>query len=89
MATRCDCCNLLPDACGKEAAKKQEAEAKQQRAELTARGWFVSRFPGSCRGCGEDFDPGALIHGTSDGYGHRGRKYFAECCSEAVVRGAK
>lgn len=86
---RCDCCDLLLDACGKEAAKKQEAEAKQRRAELAARGWFASRFPGSCRGCGEDFEPGALIHGTSDGYGHRGRKYFAECCSEVVVRGTK
>lgn len=84
MATRCECCELPLYSCGKAAAQKQETEEKKFRTELAARGWFASQFPGSCRGCGEDFEPGSLIHGTSDGYGHRGRKYFAECCAKVL-----
>ena len=84
MDMRCECCELPEYSCGKAAAKKQEAEARQQSVELAARGWFVASYPGSCRGCGEDFEVGSLIHGTSDRYGHKGRKYFAECCAEAL-----
>lgn len=89
MVTRCECCDLLPNACGKEAAKKQEAGARQQRAELVNRGWFAAKFHGVCKGCGADFEAGTLIKGTSDGFGRTKLKYFAECCSEVISGGSK
>lgn len=40
-------------------------------------GWFVARYPGQCRSCGEPFTAGTHITGTdgSDGW-------TAECCAD-------
>lgn len=83
----CTCCDLPPESCGKAAAIKQDAEKRKVDAELLTRGWFRARFPGICV-CGEDFEAGTLIRGAGD-YGHRQRKYFAECCAEIASRGSK
>lgn len=81
---RCECCDLLISACGKQAAHRSELEAKKRSAELLNRGWFKAKFPGQCRECGEGFEAGDLIKGSAEGYGHRCRRYFAECCAEVV-----
>jgi hypothetical protein len=85
MDEKCECCDLLIASCGKQAAQRSEAEAKQRRAALLKRGWFAAKWPGACRECGEGFEAGDLIKSAS--YGHPG--YFAECCSEVFSGRAK
>ncbi len=79
----CNCCDLPMELCGRAAAARQEAEDKNQRTMMINAGWFAAKFPGNCRECGEGFASGDLIKG-GPGYGHRCRKYYAECCYDKV-----
>lgn len=87
MTARCDCCDFPVDMCGKEAAKQQDAEAAERRKELVNRGWFLAKWPGTCAECGTHFEPDEFIHALPGGYGRKGSKYLAECCSAVLYKG--
>lgn len=55
MPERCDCCDLLPESCGKAIEQRRRAEQLEAIKNLPP-GWFAAKFPGTCTNCGEDFD---------------------------------
>lgn len=73
--TRCDCCDLPVESCGRAAEQRQRAEQRSELERLRARGYFAATFHGVCEGCGEHYSAGTLIVRTHP-YGYR-----AECCA--------
>lgn len=78
--TRCDCCDLPIESCGKEIERKQRREAGVEEQRLLGRGWFHALYAGQCSGCGTDFAAGELIKLQTTHGQHR--CYIAECCKE-------
>lgn len=73
--SRCDCCDLPIESCGKEAELRQRWDTQQARAQLRLKGYFPALFDGTCQGCDERFTAGTLIRFTiPDGW-------TAECCT--------
>jgi hypothetical protein len=72
--------------CGKEAAKKQDAEASEHRKLLISRGWFTAKYPGTCGECYAKIIPGEdFIHAMpGNQYGYRRSKYVGECCAHII-----
>ena len=82
--TRCVCCDLPVESCGKAVEDRQRAAAAAERDRLLALpGVFAAMFPGSCTGCGERFGAGEPIKRWSrDAPG----VYVGPCCIERPVR---
>lgn len=74
-ASRCDCCDLSAESCGRAVEVRQMRERAQIRDALRARGWFPAQYPGACEGCGERFEVGDLIN-INPASGWR-----SECCA--------
>ncbi len=61
--TRCVCCDLPVESCGKATETRQRAQAARDRARLLGRdGWVAANYPGVCSRCGERFTAGTPIH---------------------------
>lgn len=77
-ATRCVCCDRPTYSCGKAVEQEARADAARRAGELVARGWFPAMYSGTCEGCGQRFDEGALI-----GLEWRAQPpgWRAECCA--------
>lgn len=77
MAERCEITELPVGQCACRLHGKPERPAGVRAVELPRPGWFVARYPGSCRRCFEPFTAGTHITGTdgSDGW-------TAECCAD-------
>lgn len=74
--TRCVCCDLPIESCGREAVRRMEAEAKITRAGLLGqKGWITAQFASRCAWCGEAIKPGDPIK-SDDNDGWRGG-----CCA--------
>lgn len=79
--TRCDCCDLPLESCGKQAeARALAAERALNLRLLALRAWFPATYGGACGQCGERFEPGTPITSfmlRGDG----GMLYRAPCCA--------
>ena len=72
--TRCECCDLPVESCGKAAEQLQRRIRQQEIENLQRRGWFPSAYGGSCFSCSSHFTKGTMIKAVLGGY-------KAECCS--------
>lgn len=75
--TRCECCDLPAESCGKDLERRQIAEQRTLRAHLlTQPRWSLSAYPGQCSDCGEHFRAATPItrNPTDDGW-------RAACCA--------
>lgn len=59
--TRCDCCDLPADSCGKQLENQQRRDAAEERAHRLANGWHEAQYPGRCLRCAEHFPAGTAI----------------------------
>lgn len=79
---RCDCCDLPPAYCGREAETRQRRAAAAERARLLALpGVIAARFPGRCAACPEPIRPGDPITASGHAPGFTGAHAFvhADC----------
>lgn len=67
--TRCDCCDLPVESCGRAAEQRQRANQRAERARLLALpGALPAAYPGKCADCGERFDASDPISRSDDGW---------------------
>lgn len=60
--TRCDCCDLPVESCGRAVERAQLAQLVAERRRLLALpGVIAAQYPGACSGCGERFVVGDPI----------------------------
>lgn len=84
MGSRCDCCDLPVESCGKRIEAARAAADRAERARLfDLPGVFRALWPGSCAGCGERFAEGDPIKRFSKVIAEG---YLGPCCVEARVR---
>jgi hypothetical protein len=67
--TRCDCCDLPAESCGRaiEQARRDELKALRQRA-LQQPGVVPARYPGTCPACRTPINPLDPVRRTEDGW---------------------
>lgn len=67
--TRCECCDLPVESCGKalETRQRAEAKARRQRALASDPRAFPASYDGTCA-CGDRFKAGTPIVHTFDGW---------------------
>lgn len=84
MGSRCDCCDLPVESCGKRVEAARVAADRAERARLLdLPGVFAAVYAGRCVGCGEGFAEGWPIRRYSK---VASEGYVGPCCVEARVR---
>lgn len=73
-ATRCECCDLPSESCGRALEQQERVESARHRGSLVRAGWFPAQYAGACGTCGEWFKEGSLIHAGPGAW-------EAECCA--------
>jgi hypothetical protein len=64
--TRCDCCDLPVESCGKPAEDRaRQADLAERRRLLALPGVFEAAYPGPCQACPDPIRPGdPIMRGT-------------------------
>lgn len=69
MTTRCTCCDLPRESCGKAAEDRARAERFVERTRLLAQpGWIAASYPGFCSRCYDRIDVGQPIARWKSGW---------------------
>lgn len=77
MGSRCVCCDLPVESCGKSLElERARTDANVRSQRLEEAGVVPARYNGSCNGCGEWFPKGTPIRADPGEDG----KWIAECC---------
>ena len=82
-ATRCECCDLPTESCGRAAEARLALEEGARQANLLRNPpWFTATYAGHCGNCAEHFESGYPIR-VSTKRGAYGRPcYIGACCAE-------
>lgn len=75
--SRCVCCDLPVESCGREIEKeRRRTDANERSRVLKEPGAIPAKYNGRCNGCGEWFPKGTPIRADSNEDG----KWIAQCC---------
>lgn len=83
VETRCECCDLPVESCGKAAQARLEAAEREWLLRLVnTPPWFPAVYSGLCGECGERFAVGYPIRSSSKRGAYGRAIYIGACCEE-------
>lgn len=68
MTTRCDCCDLPTESCGKSIEQAQRKADASRVSGMMQRGYVQAQFFSKCSECGDSINKGDPIKMSADGW---------------------